>query len=122
MFLALSCISQEKVFPSSEFNNLFTLGRCASDCLILNVQHRDQLHVQEFHTSSSITMGEVGEGKSMSYAAIVSPGGGATPSPGAGGQPEAAVEAKEVVAEEAQHHIDDDLEGFQEVEKCLYFW
>merc|ERR1719341_1584808 len=52
---------------------------------------------------------------SMSYAAIVSPGGGATPGPGAGGQPEAAVEAKEVVAEEAQHHIDDDLEGFQEV-------
>ena len=67
-------------------------------------------------------MGEVGEGKSMSYAAIVSPGGGATPGPGAGGQPEAAVEAKEVVAEEAHHHIDDDLEGFQEVEKCLYFW
>ena len=57
-------------------------------------------------------MGEAGEGKSMSYAAIVSPGG-ATPSPGV--QPEAAVEAKEVVAEEAHHPIDDDLEGFQEV-------
>ena len=60
----------------------------------------------------------------MSYAAIVSPGGGAsaTPSPGAGGQPEAAVEAKEVVAEEAHHHIDDDLEGFQEVHKELYIF
>merc|ERR1712032_1384645 len=54
-------------------------------------------------------------GKSMTYAAIVSPGGGATPSPGAVVQPEAAFEAKEVVAEEAHHHIDDDLEGFQEV-------
>merc|ERR1719391_800012 len=62
-------------------------------------------------------MGEVGEGKSMSYAAIVSPGGGggAAPAPAVGGQPEAAVEAKEVVAEEAHHPIDDDLEGFQEV-------
>merc|ERR1712032_685573 len=54
-------------------------------------------------------------GKSMTWAAIVSPGGGATPSPGAVVQPEAAFEAKEVVAEEAHHHIDDDLEGFQEV-------
>merc|ERR1712181_78155 len=63
--------------------------------------------------------GETGEGKSMSYASIVSPtSGGQQPTlnPGAGGQPEVAVEAKEVVAEEATHHqIDDDLEGFQEV-------
>ena len=63
-------------------------------------------------------MGEAGEGKSMSYAAIVSPGG-ATLIPGGGGQPEAAVEAKEIVAEEAHHPIDDDLEGFQEVETAM---
>lgn len=69
-------------------------------------------------TISSIisTMGEVGEGKSMSYAAIVSPGGGGVaPGQGDGGQPEAGVEAKEIGAEETQHPIDDDLEGFQEV-------
>ena len=61
-------------------------------------------------------MGEVGEGKSMSYAAIVSPGGGGVaPGQGDGGQPEAGVEAKEIGAEETQHPIDDDLEGFQEV-------
>ena len=74
-------------------------------------------------SSSSISMGETGEGKSMSYASIVSPTSGGqqpTPSLGAGGQPEVAVEAKEVVAEEAaHHHIDDDLEGFQEVEKRI---
>ena len=121
MFLALLCISQEKVFSLSYFIYSFIPGRCASNCLILIGQLRDQLHVQEYHTSRSITMGEVGEGKSMSYAAIVSPGGGAAPGPGAGVQAEAAVEAKEVVAEEAHHHIDDDLEGFQEVEKELYF-
>merc|ERR1719151_131420 len=51
----------------------------------------------------------------MSYASIVSPGG-ATLTPGGGAQPEAAVEAKEIiVAEEAHHPVDDDLEGFQEV-------
>ena len=73
--------------------------------------------------SNSSSMGEVGEGKSMSYAAIVSPGGGggAAPGPAVGGQPEAAVEAKEVVTEEAHHPIDDDLEGFQEVEIALKF-
>merc|ERR1719237_1280361 len=52
----------------------------------------------------------------MSYAAIVSPGGGGVaPGQGDGGQPEAGVEAKEIGAEETQHPIDDDLEGFQEV-------
>ena len=74
-------------------------------------------------TSSGSSMGEAGEGKSMSYASIVSPGG-ATLSPGGGGgaQPEAAVEAKEiVVAEEAHPPVDDDLEGFQEVETAMKF-
>ena len=72
-------------------------------------------------TSSGSSMGEAGEGKSMSYASIVSPGG-ATLSPGGGAQPEAAVEAKEIVeAEEAHHPVDDDLEGFQEVETAMKF-
>ena len=61
-------------------------------------------------------MGEAGEGKIMSYAARA---GGAALSPGGADQPEPAVEAKEVVAEEAHHPVDDDLEGFQEVETAL---
>ena len=58
-------------------------------------------------------MGEVGEGKSMSYAAIVSPT--ATVSLGVAAEPEPVREAEVKAQQEDPNPMDDDLEGFQEV-------
>jgi len=58
-------------------------------------------------------MGEAGEGKSMSYAAIVSPT--ATVSLGVAAEPEPVREAEVKAQLEDPHPMDDDLEGFQEV-------
>ena len=58
-------------------------------------------------------MGEVGEGKSVSYAAIVSPT--ATVSLGVAAEPEPVREAEIKAHQEDPHPMDDDLEGFQEV-------
>ena len=58
-------------------------------------------------------MGEVGEGKSMSYAAIVSPT--ATVSLGVAAEPEPVREAEVKAQIEDTTPMDDDLEGFQEV-------